>query len=175
MFKSFFPPHIFQDKTMYFITTRTRDRTDVLLTHTHKQIYWDVFEESLSLFSVPLYGWTINVDHCHFLLYLLKSVDLAKFIQKLHGKSSFLLNKHDKKVGRKIWVNYWDRCIRSERDFFTRLNYIHHNPVKHGYVDKIENYHWSSYQFYQKKYGRDWLTDVFTTYPIIDFSLECPD
>ncbi len=64
-----------------------------------------------------------------------------------------------------MWHNYWDRCIRSERDYWTRFNYIHYNPVKHGYVTRMGDYPFSSVRFYEQAMGLDWLSDVWRTYP----------
>jgi putative transposase len=43
--------------------------------------------------------------------------------------------------------NYWDRCISLERSYWARLNYINHNPVKHGYVTDARAYPFGSYYF----------------------------
>ena len=51
-----------------------------------------------------------------------------------------------------------------------RFNYIHHNPVKHGYAANMADWDYSSYQYYLSRYGEEWLADSFRRYPIIDFS-----
>ena len=73
----------------------------------------------------------------------------------IHGRVSYMLNQEDGTRGRKVFQNYWDRCIRNEKDFFTHLNYIHYNPVKHSLVDKMEDYEFSSYRYYLQRYGRN--------------------
>ena len=44
------------------------------------------------------------------------------------------LNRLDGQRGRQVWHNFWDTCILSETGYWTHFNYIHYNPVKHGYV-----------------------------------------
>ena len=73
--------------------------------------------------------------------------------------------------GRKIWQNYWDYCVRLEKDFWKHFNYIHHNPVKHGYVQKMEEYEFSSHGDWIKKRGEDWMMSIFREHPIIDFTI----
>ena len=64
--------------------------------------------------------------------------------------------RHGRRTGR-IWQNrYWDHMIRSEADMNTHLNYIHYNPVKHGYVDKPFNWPYSSIHKYSDIYQSDW-------------------
>jgi putative transposase len=51
-----------------------------------------------------------------------------------------------------------------------RFNYIHNNPVKHGYVNEMGDWDYSSYQYYLEKYGKEWMADVLAQYPVIDFT-----
>ncbi|MFA5069821.1 MAG: hypothetical protein WC528_00915 [Patescibacteria group bacterium] len=45
-----------------------------------------------------------------------------------------------------IWqTSFYDHIIRNQTDFNNHVNYIHYNPVKHGYAQKIEDWLWSSY------------------------------
>ncbi len=88
----------------------------------------------------------------------------------IHGKVSYLVNKKENETGRKVFQNYWDRCIRDEADFWKHFNYIHHNPIKHGCVKNMEDYKFSSYGFWLNKKGKGWLDSCFRLYPIVDFT-----
>ena len=47
--------------------------------------------------------------------------------------------------GRGVWQpRYWEHRIRDEDDWFRLRDYIHLNPVKHGYVVRPEDWPWSS-------------------------------
>jgi len=83
---------------------------------------------------------------------------LARFVNMLHSKSTVFLNKLDSTPGREIWYQYWDRCIRNEKDFWKHFNYIHNNPIKHRYVKNLgdfSNYQFSSFNHYLRKQGRE--------------------
>lgn len=75
----------------------------------------------------------------------------------IHGRVAYSVNRIDSCTGRQIFQNYWDKCLRSERNIWTHFNYIHHNPVKHGYVKYNGDYQYSSYNFYKDKYGAEFL------------------
>ncbi|MDF1688161.1 MAG: transposase [Cycloclasticus sp.] len=46
---------------------------------------------------------------------------------------------------RGIWQRrYWEHCIRDDRDYEAHVNYIHDNPVKHGYVKHAVDWPYSS-------------------------------
>ena len=50
---------------------------------------------------------------------------------------------------RKFWMpRFDDKVIRNERMFWTKLHYIHKNPVKAGIVESAEKYKYSSARNY---------------------------
>ncbi len=50
---------------------------------------------------------------------------------------------------RKLWIKRFDdQVIRNEKMFWTKLKYIHNNPVKAGLVEKVEDYKYSSARNY---------------------------
>jgi putative transposase len=50
---------------------------------------------------------------------------------------------------RGIWQRrYWEHLIRDERDLRNHLDYLHLNPVKHGYVAGAADWQWSSIHRY---------------------------
>jgi putative transposase len=50
---------------------------------------------------------------------------------------------------RGIWQRrYWEHLIRDDADFARHLDYIHFNPVKHGHVQRVQDWPWSSFHRY---------------------------
>ncbi len=48
-----------------------------------------------------------------------------------------------------LWQRrYWEHQIRDEDDLKTHVDYIHFNPVKHGGVDKVADWPYSSFHRY---------------------------
>ena len=43
---------------------------------------------------------------------------------------------------------YYDRNVRDEREFESKLRYIHRNPVKRGLCENPEDWKWSSFRHY---------------------------
>ncbi len=47
---------------------------------------------------------------------------------------------------RGIWQRrYWEHTLRDENDFARHVDYIHFNPVKHGYVTRVKDWPHSSF------------------------------
>ena len=42
--------------------------------------------------------------------------------------------------------------------------------MKHGYVQEMKEWTFSSFGYYLKSKGEDWLMDAFYRYPIIDYT-----
>jgi len=64
-----------------------------------------------------------------------------------------------KKREASLWQRrFWEHLIRNEKDYYEHLDYIHFNPVKHGYVKRPRDWEWSTFQKYVKKdiYPPDW-------------------
>jgi putative transposase len=169
------PPHLYLDKTIYFITTSTKDKIHYFSTDEKKEIVLKTIMNIPTKVDCHLYAWIILNNHYHIEISLKYGKELATCIRAINGKSSFELNHLDKKRSRQVWQQYWDTCIRGEEDFWRRFNYIHHNSVKHGYVRQMGEYSFSSYNFYLKRYGREWLMDIFDRYPIIDFTIKADE
>ena len=48
-----------------------------------------------------------------------------------------------------IWQRrYWEHAIRDDRDLERHVDYIHFNPVKHGYVTRVADWPHSSFHRY---------------------------
>src|SRR5213080_1341265 len=43
---------------------------------------------------------------------------------------------------------YYDRNVRSYREFVVKLRYLHRNPVKRGLVSNLQDWKWSNYRHY---------------------------
>jgi putative transposase len=58
-----------------------------------------------------------------------------------------------------IWQRrFWEHTLKNEEELETRLDYIHYNPVKHGYVTRVADWSFSSFHRYVKEgiYNLDW-------------------
>ena len=88
-------------------------------------------------------------EHYHFIAQSPKNaLSLKALIQGVHSINAKFVNRVDETPGRRVWYNYWDTCIKTEKSYYARLNYVIINPVKHGLVQKPEDYLFSSYKYF---------------------------
>jgi putative transposase len=106
--------------------------------------------------------WTLPNDDVDFSIRwrLIKSYftrDCAEHSNDISSKS----RKHKKE--KCIWQRrFWEHVIRDENDFVQHVDYIHYNPVKHGYVTDPADWLNSSFNFYKSKgvYLKGWGCDA---------------
>jgi putative transposase len=63
---------------------------------------------------------------------------------------------------RGIWQRrYWEHTLRDENDFARHADYIHFNPVKHGYVGRVADWPHSTFHRMVRSgvYPEDWGGD----------------
>jgi putative transposase len=166
------PPHLFIDDSWYFITARTVDGQPFIRKDHHKNLWLKTIAALSAKMNIKLTAWVVLDNHYHMLVFLNDALQLPNLIRRLHGSISYQINKYDQSPGRQIWYNYWDRTIRNEEELWTKFNYIHYNPVKHGYVKDPGDWVFSTYRSYLQSKGQEWMADCFQCYPVIDFNFE---
>ncbi|MCB2262269.1 MAG: transposase [Candidatus Thiosymbion ectosymbiont of Robbea hypermnestra] len=60
---------------------------------------------------------------------------------------------------RGIWQRrFWEHVIRNEEDYAAHVDYVHYNPVKHGHVERVIDWPYSSFHRYVTcgLYPMDW-------------------
>lgn len=87
-------------------------------------------------------------DHFHVLIVPRDGKHLAPIMRDIKSYVSFQINQKNHQKG-VIWQSgYYDHIVRDEKDFKTKLNYMHKNPVKAGLVDDPGEYRYSSFRNY---------------------------
>ena len=51
-----------------------------------------------------------------------------------------------------LWQRrFWEHTVRDENDLVRHVDYIHYNPVKHGWVEQVKDWPWSSFHRYVRQ------------------------
>jgi len=105
--------------------------------------------EVLNRYDWEIQAWAILANHYHFIAISNDIPEsLIDIIRKLHSKTAREVNRLDDVKERRIWYQYWDKCIRDEDSYHKRLNYVHHNPVIHGVIKDAKDYPFCSYSWF---------------------------
>src|SRR6267142_264912 len=100
--------------------------------------------------------WTLPVGDCDYpTRWMLIKTGFSRQIPKDERRSE----SRQAKGERSIWQRrYWEHLIRDDRDFARHADYIHYNPVKHGYVKRVEDWPHSTFHRFVARgiYPSDW-------------------
>jgi len=166
------PPHPFRDKGLYFLTASNYEHVPIIATPERRTEFETRLLAALRDIETEVFGWVILPNHYH-VLGDFESLDLvSSALKQLHGSTSREWNLADGQTGqRRVWYKFRDRMIRNEAHFYRALNYIHINPLKHGYIEDVYDWPWSSLFNYadDAEYGREWLREKWKSYPPGDF------
>jgi putative transposase len=117
----------------------------------------------------PPAAWCVLPNHYHVLIRLADIKDAVSRLGKLHGSTSFRWNAEEDARGRKVWHSVSDRGMRNGDHFWATVNYIHHNPVRHGYADRWTDWLFSSAGDYLEEVGREQAVEIWRRFPLCDY------
>ena len=106
-------------------------------------------------------------EHLHCIMTLPEGdVDFSTRWNLIKGNFSRMVEKGErtspsrtKRGERGIWQRrFWEHLIRDQEDFNRHADYIHWNPVKHGWVRRVADWPHSSFHEYVRRgiYTEDW-------------------
>ncbi|MBL8079537.1 MAG: transposase [Anaerolineales bacterium] len=157
------PPHWFVSNAIYIVTGSVIDKKPLLDSDAKLGHFCETLIERSKILNWSLEAWAVMSNHYHFIARSPEdALSLKSLIQGVHSISAKFVNAKDAQPGRKVWHNYWDTCIRTEKSYYARMNYVMMNPVKHGLVEKPEEYPFSSYRYFIENTQRDFRQTVLS-------------
>jgi putative transposase len=165
------PPHPFREQGTYLITAANFEHKELLHSPERRTEFQEILLNGFHEINADTIGWAILSNHYHILVTVESLALVSKLIKLVHGRTSHDWNLQDGLTGkRKVWYRFSDRRMRDEKQLNQTLNYIHFNPVKHGYVTEIFDWQWSSLFLYENEMGNEWLRTHWKNYmPTEDF------
>lgn len=150
---------VFMPGASYFFTLTLQNRqSDLLVNNIQKLRY--AFRQVIKSYPFIIDGIVILPEHMHMIITLPNGdtnySQRISFIKSAFTRQLQLLecinSSRKGKRERGIWQRrFWEHLIRNEHDFNKHLDYIHFNPVKHGYVKTAFQWPHSSIHRYIKE------------------------
>jgi putative transposase len=146
---------VYQAGGTYFFTINLKDRSSDLLTrHIHE--LRESWRACVAFLPFTTIAAVVLPDHMHIVMKLPQTeTDFPTRIGQLKLGFTRRLPEALKSCGRKgergIWQSrYWEHMIRDERDLQALVDYVHFNPVKHGYVAEPSQWPFSTWTKYSR-------------------------
>ena len=135
------PVHRFLPGNTYMVTGATLNKQHLFTENEKLKAMRRVLFDAVSDYGWGLDAYSLFSNHYHFVGYTRgDSGSLSRLIQYFHSESAKALNLMDSKKGRRVWYQYWDKCLTYEASYYARLNYVNNNPVRHGLVPVASQY-----------------------------------
>jgi len=154
---------------VYFFTVNLAERHNNDLLISHIDLLREAFRLTKRQYPFIIEACVILPEHLHCIWRLPEGdYDFSTRwrLIKTHFSKNIVLNerisssrKRNKERG--IWQRrFWEHLIKDEDDYKNHLDYIHYNPVKHGYVQRAIDWQYSSFHIWTERgvYLRDWAT-----------------
>ena len=138
---------------VFFFTVTLADRSsDLLVRHVDhlRKVYASVQEwypfETIAICILPdhLHAiWLLPTGDTDFpLRWRLIKTGFSRDLDSNPKRSSSKIAKREKGIWQR---RYWEHAIRDETDLARHVDYIHFNPVKHGYASQVRDWPHSSF------------------------------
>lgn len=129
----------------------------------------DQILDAFSAADLPHPAWVLLPNHYHILVETKDLNIVSEVLRLLHSWTATAINGRHRQRGRKVWYRFSDRLMRNKRHYFSTVNYIHHNPIKHEYADRMSSRPWSSVHEYVETQGEEWLAQTWKAFPVGDY------
>lgn len=152
---------LFLENTYVFLTVITSKRRNILIGNI--KLLKKAINNAKRFHQFEIFGIVILPNHFHIILKPLLITNYPKIIHLI--KTYFSKNIDEKEIEnyqisssrqtkqeKDIWQRrYWEHTIRDENDLYKHLDYIHFNPVKHGYANAVKDWKYSSFKKFVKR------------------------
>ena len=128
--------------------------------------------ETLDATADAVHAWVVLPNHYHAVVVTAGIEEALDALGLLHGRTSFAWNGQEGARGRKVWCSAVETRLQSDRHFCAALNYVHHNPVKHGYAGKWTDWPFSSAGAYLDAVGRERAAHDWREYDISEMGAD---
>lgn len=146
---------IFEDGYSYYLTIVTYQRRPILIDNI--TLLRKSFAQSKKRFEYTIDAIVVLPDHIHMVITPKKAIEYPKivgaikayFSRNYHAEEDEVLEQSSsrhKKRYKAIWQKkYYEHTIRDEKDWYETMEYMQYNPVKHGLVERVEDWEFSSF------------------------------
>ncbi len=163
----------------YFFTVVTYKRKSILTTELARSLLHHAWIEVSERFPFNTLAVCLLPDHIHCIWTLPEGdADFPTRWRRIKGLFtrnylvSTSLEKPDnasrlKRGEAAVWQRrFWEHTIRDEDDLHRLIDYIHFNPLKHGYVSRVVDWPWSTFHrymhlgYYESEWGANFQEEL---------------
>ena len=161
----------------YFFTVVTERRQPILTEEPIRRALRDGIVYVRDRYPFDIDAWVLLPDHLHTIWTLpegdadfatrwrLIKTSVTKACGQLYTQPNLLTARRTAKKCGTLWQHrYWEHLLRDDADFKHHMDYLHFNPVKHGLVQRVCDWPFSSFHRWVKDgvYPLNWAGEILT-------------
>jgi len=100
-------------------------------------------------------AWVFLPDHWHTILYPPYPLTVSQAMKAAKLSSTILINRRRGEAAELWQGRFFDRALRTVKEYNEKVEYIHLNPVRRGLVSRPQDWRWSSVLEYSGGDARD--------------------
>ena len=147
-------PRSYIKTTFFHIITQGINKSYIFENEEDIKYYINIMYKLSEEHEIKIIAYCIMNNHAHMLIETEKIKELSKYMQRLNTKYGKYYNKKYNRVGYVFRDRYKSEGIYSEEHLYNCIKYIYDNPVKAHICNKAEEYPYSNYG----QWGRRFLT-----------------
>ena len=93
-------------------------------------------------------AWVFLPDHWHAILFPRYPLTVSRVMESIKVSATRLINRERGERGVLFQGRYFERALRTVKEYQDKVEYIHLNPVRGGLVARPEDWRWSSVHDY---------------------------
>jgi putative transposase len=164
------PPHRASTRTRYHVTAACYEHVPHIgRTRPRMEQFCGLLCNTVQDQGALIHAWCVLPNHYHVLIETKEILKVVAELGRLHGQTSFKWNGEEEQRGRQVWCGAAERYMRNDDHFWASMNYIHHNPVRHGYVKHWQDWPFSSAQQYLSEMGREFAERTWREFPVLGY------
>jgi putative transposase len=164
------PPHYESEAGQYLITAACFEHKPVIgLRPARMAEFESALLKAAQSACRQIVAWIVLRNHYHLLVHTAAVKSLLRELGKLHGRTSHRWNGEENRRARQVWHRAAETAMKLERHYWATLNYALHNAVRHGYVERWQDWPYSNAAQYLAEVGRDEAERHWREYPILDY------
>ena len=125
------------------------------------------FKNTKTIYEFEIIAICVLPNHIHLILHphnteqyphIFSSINLffSRNVGRVRPSDNLKIGYKNKREKGIFQRRYWEHTIRDENELNNHINYIHYNPVKHGYAKSVKDWEYSSFH----KFVKNGLYDI---------------
>ena len=149
---------IYLENYSYYLTVVTQNRQPILIDNI--ELLRDSFRRSKQRYNYSIDAIVVLPDHIHMIITPQNPKEYSKIITYIKRAFIYGLDEQFREESKAnltassyrrqhsgVWQKrFYEHTIRDERDYAKILDYIYTNPIKHGLVEHLKDWEYSSFR-----------------------------